>query len=217
MARSPIRPISCRRAGQGDNVTRRIERLALEEAVNVTRRVRTLGQPLPLSVPVSRATLVDAPAIERNVALFEANRSAAASLVLRLRETDWAAMPLSEKAGARRLRQARRPPVADRGDDAAPRLWALAAAGIGWVRFDATAFVAAPERFTDFHSADVAAYAKRFGVDLVAEGVADEQQVLTLLEDGIPLAQGTHLAGPGPIRPELLVDRRSPEPRRAEA
>lgn len=203
--------------GAGDNVTRRIERLALEEAVSVTRRVRALGPPMALIVPVSRSTLVDAPAIERNVALFEANRSAAASLVLRLRETDWSQMPLSEKAALAAfvkhgLRLSLIEATTLRLDYAA-----LAAAGIAWVRFDATAFVTSPDRFTDFHSADVAAYAKRFGVELVAEGVVDEQQVLTLLEDGIPLAMGPHLAGPGPVRPELLIDRRQAEPRRAEA
>ena len=49
-------------------------------------------------------------------------------------------------------------------------------------------------------------------------GVVDEQQLLALFEDGITLAQGPHIAGPGPVRPDLRIDRPVivPEPRRAE-
>jgi cyclic-di-GMP phosphodiesterase TipF (flagellum assembly factor) len=66
-----------------------------------------------------------------------------------------------------------------------------------------------PEIFTDFHPADIAAYGRRFGIELVATGIIDEQQLLHLFEDGISLAQGPHIAGPGPVRPDLQLERQA--------
>jgi cyclic-di-GMP phosphodiesterase TipF (flagellum assembly factor) len=88
--------------------------------------------------------------------------------------------------------------------------------GFSTVRFDATRFLRNPETFTDFHTADVAPYAKRFQIELCGTGVIDEQQLLSLFEDGIVLVQGPHIGRPGPVRADLVVDRR-PEPRRAGA
>ena len=68
--------------------------------------------------------------------------------------------------------------------------------GFRSVRIDATRFLRQPESFTDFHPEDVAAYGRRFGIDIVATGIIDEQQLLALFEDGLTLAQGPHIAGP---------------------
>jgi len=194
----------------GESVIRRIERLALEEAVTIARRARTSGQPATLHVPVSRATLVDAATIDKGQVLLEANRAIAGAIVLNVADAEWGAMPLSERAalgafvkkgvglsllGMRSLR-------ADFGE--------LAAEGVRTIRFDARRFIETPESFTDFHTSDVGDYLRRFGVDAIATGVHTEDQLLTLLEDGIGLAQGPHIAGPGPARPDLVVTGRQP-------
>ncbi len=41
-------------------------------------------------------------------------------------------------------------------------------------------------------------------------------EMLSLFEDGIVLVQGPHIGRPGPVRADLVVERR-PEPRRAGA
>ena len=74
------------------------------------------------------------------------------------------------------------------------------------MRFDATRFLRKPASYTDFHTADIAPYAKRFHMDLVATGILDEKQLLSLFEDGIMLVQGPHISGPGPVRSDLLVE-----------
>jgi cyclic-di-GMP phosphodiesterase TipF (flagellum assembly factor) len=196
----------------GEAVLRRIERLALEEAVTIARRARTGGQLAPLYVPVSRVTLVDAIAIDKAVSLLEANRAITGAIVLTLAETDWSAMPLSEKAALaafvkRGVRLALRGVRSLRLDFAD-----LAGDGVRSVRVDAQDFIAAPESFTDFHSSDVTSYVKRFEIDLVLTGVSTEEQVLVLLEDGVALVQGPHLAGPGPVRPDLVVERGAADP-----
>jgi cyclic-di-GMP phosphodiesterase TipF (flagellum assembly factor) len=201
----------------GEAVVRRIERLCLEEAVTISRRARTTGQPVALYVPISRAVLVDAIGIDKIVALLDANRAIASGIILNIADDDWTAMPTSERAAlaafvgkgvglslinARSLRL---------------NFSDLAGEGIRSVRFDAARFIEAPENFTDFHTSDITSYVKRFEVDLIATGIHTEQQILTLLEDGIALAQGPHIAGPGPVRPDLIVERAPAEatPRRA--
>jgi cyclic-di-GMP phosphodiesterase, flagellum assembly factor TipF len=79
---------------------------------------------------------------------------------------------------------------------------------------DATRFIRDPGQFTDFHTNDVVPYGRRYHIDIVATGVIDEQQLLTLFEDGVNFVQGPHLARPGPVRPDLVVGREDAQPLR---
>ena len=78
-------------------------------------------------------------------------------------------------------------------------------------------FLRRPESFSDLHTADIVPYVKRFDLELCATGVIDEQQLLSLFEDGIVLVQGPHVGRPGPIRADLVFEKRSDPARRAEA
>jgi len=206
------------RSGNGE-VVQRIEALVLEEAIVIARRARTAGQPIRLFVPVSRASISDPNTVAQILATLDANRAIADALIFAVTQPEWRAMPLSEKSilaqishrgatfsltGATSLRF-------DFGE--------LEGTGFTSVRFDATRFLRNPEDFTDFHTSDVAPYARRFHIDLVATGIIDEQQLLTFFEDGIVLVQGPHIASPGPVRPDLLVERSvtAPAQRHAEA
>ena len=82
----------------------------------------------------------------------------------------------------------------------------LAARNVRSLRIDAARFIEAPESFTDFHAADIANYVARFEVLLLATGIANERQIIELLDDGITLVQGPHIAPPGPVRPDLVVE-----------
>lgn len=203
----------------GEPVTRRIERIAIEEAITIARRAATGGQPITIYVPLTRATLIDAIAIDKIVVMLDANRVITNRIAICVAETEWDTMPTSQRAAlaafvgkgvglslteARSLRL-------DFSE--------LSSDGVRSVRVDAPRFIEFPARYTDFHTSDVAAYLKRFDVDLIATGVASEQQLLSVLEDGLTLAQGPHIAGPGPVRPDLLVERDpvAPIPHRAPA
>ena len=53
--------------------------------------------------------------------------------------------------------------------------------GFGSVRLDATRFLRNPEHFTDFHIADVAPYARRYHIDVVATRFdiwVDDRQIM---------------------------------------
>jgi len=201
----------------GELVIRRIERLCLEEAVTIARRSRTAGQPATIYVPISRTTLVDAPVIDKIVVLLEANRAIAGSIALAVAEADWAVMPLNERAAlaafvSRGVRLSLTAVRSLRLDFAE-----LSGEGVRSVRVDAARFIDEPESFTDFHASDVTSYLKRFEVDLIATDIHTEEQILTLLEDGVVLASGPYIGATGPARPDLVVDRPALEKTPAEA
>jgi len=200
----------------GEDIIRRIESLALDEAVTIARRARTAGQPIKLILQLTRATLLDRRSLEQVGAILGANQAIVPSLSFAIPQSEWKAIGPTEKRQLYDFRKA----GAGFALTAAPSLRIdfaeLEGMGFTTVRFDATRFLRAPEGFTDFHTADIAPYAKRFQVELCASGVIDEQQLLSLFEDGIVLVQGPHIGRPGPVRADLVVERR-PEPRRAGA
>jgi cyclic-di-GMP phosphodiesterase TipF (flagellum assembly factor) len=203
----------------GESVLRQIDELAAAEAVTISRRARTAGDPVSLFVPLSRATLGEDGALDRLVGQLDANRAIAQGLVFMIREDDWRALNGFERKAAKS--------IADKGvgfslthsrslrHDYAD----LLSEGVTSIRVDATRFISEPTTFTDFHTSDIAAYVKRFGVNLIMTGVVNEQQILSLLEDGIGFVQGPHVAKPGPVRPDLLVRQGSvvPEQRRVRS
>ena len=200
----------------GEDVLRQIEGTGLVEAITICRRARTGGQPITLYIPLSRATLGDSAASEQLIASLEANRAIAAGLVFAIGEADWQALTTGERAIADAMvRKGAGFSIANvrslRIDIAE-----LAAQGVRSLRIDAARFIEEPEVFTDFHASDIANYIARFDVKLMATGIASERQIVELLEDGITLVQGPHIAAPGPVRPDLTMEplRQAPQLRR---
>lgn len=202
-----------------DDVVQRIEGLVLEEAIVIARRSRTSGQPIRLFLPLTRASISDPATVAQILATLEANRAVADALIFAISFAEWRAMPPSEKSVLSRIGHQRASFTLTGASSLRVDFGELEGTGFASVRFDATRFLRDPAEFTDFHTADIAAYARRFHLDLVATGVVDEQQLLSFFEDGIMLVQGPHISGPGPVRPDLMVERFAtiPSPRRAEA
>jgi cyclic-di-GMP phosphodiesterase TipF (flagellum assembly factor) len=191
----------------GETVTRQVEGMAMDEAVTITRRAKAHGTQIVLYTPLSRATLADAPSVEQITVMLDASRAISPQINFVITEADWHALAGKERQALTA--------IAKRGG-----LFALAAMrslrhdfadlasqGVRQVRVDATRFVEQPGQLTDFHSADVASYLKRFEISLLATGARNEQQIISLLEDGVGLAQGPYIAMPGPVRAELLGER----------
>lgn len=204
------------RRGHAD-IVRRIEAIAFEQAIGIARRARTAGQPMRLLVPLTRATIADTAATGAMLNVLEANRVIAGALAFAIPQPDWKWLTQGEKIG---LEQLSRTGVGfSLADATSLRFDFSELEGLGFtsVQLDATRFLRNPEHFTDFHSADVAPYAKRYRMDLIATGVIDEQQLLSLLDDGIGYIRGPHIAGPGPVRADLAAGRTIAPLRQAEA
>lgn len=191
----------------GEDLVRRIEALALDEAVTIARRARTAGQPIRLHLPLSRATILERKALEQVVATLVANQAVTASLVFSIPFAEWRPLGVPEKRALGEFRKSGAKFVLS--DTSSLRIDYAELEGLGFdqVRFDATRFLSKPESFSDLHTADIAPYAKRFQIALCATGVIDEQQLLSLFEDGIALVQGPHVGRPGPVRADLLTER----------
>ncbi len=202
----------------GEDVVRQIEGIGLVEAITICRRARTGGQPITLYIPLSRATLGDSAASEQLIVSLEANRAIAPGLIFVIGEADWQSLTTGERAIA--------DAVAKKGagfsianvKSLRVDVAELAAQGVRSLRIDAARFIDEPEAFTDFHASDIANYVARFEVKLLGTGIANETQIVELLEDGITLVQGPYIGTPGPVRPDLVTEplRQPPQLRRVE-
>lgn len=195
------------RRGGGDLV-RRIEALALDEGVTIARRARTAGNPIRLHLPLTRATILDRKALDQVQATLVANQAVTASLVFSLPHAEWKPLGMPEKRALNEFRKSGAAFVLT--DASSLRLDFAELEGLGFdtVRFDATRFLTRSDSLTDLFSSDVAPYVKRFDIALCATGVIDEQQLLSLFEDGIAVVQGPHIGRPGPVRADLLAEQR---------
>ena len=191
----------------GEDVVARLESDGIDEAIVIARRSKTAGTPITLFVPLSRASLGSAKAVELILAALDANRAIVSSLLFAIEQPEYKALSGKERSSLAAIGKMgvglSLAAVSSLRVDYAE----LQGLGFKSVRVDATRFLRQPESFTDFHASDVAAYGRRFGIELVATGIIDEQQLLSLFEDGVSLAQGPHIAGPGPVRPDLKLDR----------
>ena len=190
----------------GEEALRSIEGIALVEAITMARRARASGQMLTLYLPLSRATLGETSAAEQLLASVEANPAIAAGLMFTISEADWFGLNPQERAVVGSL--AGKGAGFSLGNVGSLRLdmAELAGQGVKSVRIDSTRYIAEPESFTDFHAADIANFMARFDVKLLATGVTSERQIIELLEDGIPLASGDHIAAAGPVRADQLLE-----------
>jgi cyclic-di-GMP phosphodiesterase, flagellum assembly factor TipF len=206
-----------RRGGQ--DVMRQIEAVGLVEAIAIARRSRTGGQPAMLHIPLSRASFADDTSAEQLLVTLDANRAIASGLTFLVAETDWLTLTTRERAVVESMARkgagfsiafmrSLRVDVAE-----------LAALGVRSLRVDAGQFIDQPESFTDFHVSDIANYLARFEVSLLATGVANERQIVELLDYDIVLVEGDYIAAPGPVRPDLVLEAGrpvAPQLRRAE-
>lgn len=191
----------------GEDLVRRIEALALEEAVTIARRAKTSGQPTRLFIPLSRATVADRKSLDLVLATLIANQAITPSLFFAISQAQFKALTAVEKRALADFRKAGAGFVLIGATSLRFDFAELEGLGFTTARFDATQFLTRPDTFTDFHTADIAPYAKRFDIELCATGVIDEQQLLSLFEDGITLVQGPHIGRAGPVRADLVVER----------
>jgi len=204
------------RRGHTD-IIRRIDALSLDHAVTIARRARTAGQPVRLYIPMSMHTLADADSLAQVLASLDANSAISGSLAFAISQADWKQMPQSHKVGIEQMASLGATFALAQATSLRFDFGELEGLAFESVSVDATRFLRNPEAFTDFHPADVADYAQRYRMNLVATGLIDEQQLLMLFEQGVNFVSGPHIAQPGPARPDLIGEGPADVPlRRAE-
>jgi len=188
-----------------------IEALALMDAITIARRSKTSGEPVIIYTPISAATLSDKQSRNQMLAILDSNRAISDLINFLMTETQWLDIQPREKKSIKSILDNGVGFSLSRINSLRLNFAELSDLGVKSVRANAKTFIDKPSDYTDFHTADIAAYVNRFGVDLIMDTVTTEQQVLTLLDDGIGLAQGDYLAAPGPIRSDLLFQNEDSE------
>ncbi len=191
----------------GEPLIRQVEELALDEAVVISRRSKTSGQPIRLFVPLTHATLTDKRLVEQLVALLDANRVVNDCLLFAVPHASFKLLAPQQKMVLQQLARLGIGYTLTQATSLRFDFAEIEGLGFQSVRVDATRFLKNPAIYTDFHKGDVASYTRRFNIELCATGVVDEQQLLALFEDGVTLAQGPYIAAPGPVRPDLRIER----------
>ena len=192
----------------GTSLIAEIEALALMDAITFARRALTAGDPVTIYAPISLATIKTEREADRVISMLDANRAVGKYLCFLIPEVQWTGLNSKQRKTAKA--------IVDKGvgfslaNCRSLRLnfMELFELGVRSVRADTARFIDQPASYTDFHTADIAAYVNRFEVDLIMTSVQSEQHILTLVDDGIGLAQGPHLAVPGPIRADFLNARK---------
>lgn len=190
----------------GRDVAQRIEGNALNEAVAIARRARTSGQAITLYVPLSSATLRDSAAVEQVVAILDANRVIATGLVFVIGEADFQGLMQTARTALQAIQRRGAGFSLAAATSLRLNFSDLSELGVRSVRVSAHKLLTSPEVYTDFHLSDIASYVGRFDMTLLVTGVTDERQIVELLDNEIMLVQGNHIAPPGPVRPDLLLE-----------
>jgi len=200
----------------GEPLIAEIEALALVDAVTFVRRALTSGEPVKIYTPISTATLRNPRETERIISLLDANRAVVEYICFLIPEVQWSSLSANENKIVQNM--VKKGASFSLANCRSLRLnfMELFELGVRSIRADTARFIDQPASYTDFHTADIAAYVNRFEVDLIMTAVASEQHILTLVDDGVGLAQGPHLAGAGPIRSDFINNtKRTAKPRLA--
>jgi cyclic-di-GMP phosphodiesterase TipF (flagellum assembly factor) len=194
----------------GRDLVRRIEELASVEAIVIARRAKTSGSPIVLLVPFSRALLGDDGAVEQLITSLDANRVIAPNLAFTMPQAEFRQLTSDEKESIRQIHRRGARFVLVGATTLRIDFGELEGLGFSAIELNAGRFIDQPQTFADFHSGDVAAYGRRYNIEIIGAAVITEQQVLSLYEDGITLARGPHIGSTGPVRPDLMLERPAP-------
>jgi cyclic-di-GMP phosphodiesterase TipF (flagellum assembly factor) len=190
----------------GEDVLQRIDGTALNEAVAIARRARTGGQAITLHVPLSGATLRDNAAMEQILATLDANRVIATGLIFVVGEAEFHELMQSVRPALQAIQRRGAGYSLANATSLRINFTDLSELGVRSIRVNAGRLIKTPEVYTDFHLSDIASYVGRFDITLLATGLTDERQIVELLDNEITLVQGNHIAPPGPVRPDLLLE-----------
>lgn len=180
-----------------------LERFMTRQAANIVHRANITGGPTTLFVPISRALLRNQEDCEAVIGIFQSNRAVAVSIMLMIPEPVYNVLTGSEKQALDAMVKAGAGVCLDEVTSLRLSFQQLSERGVKYIKVDAPSFIADPLQFSDYHRADIADYIERFGVGLIMDNITQEDQVLELLDDKIPFAQGKHIAPASPVRPDL--------------
>ncbi len=182
-----------------------IDQQILMKSVQILRRLATRSKEVGIFLNLSPASLADAAFFEDFVRVLEGNRDLCDMLVLEFPHGSVRTIGPIESEGLRLLRGLGFRFSIDQVADLKISFQNLADLGFKYVKITTDRLLGrAGDLGTDIHPADLADYFQRFGMELIADHVEREADVVDVLDYGVKYGQGFLFAPPRPVRAEVL-------------
>ena len=183
-----------------------LDRKVLARSAAIARHLASRGSEAAICCNLSPVSVAEPGFLRALGRLLDGYPDLASRLVLELSQTCWRSLD-AERAGAlAALRDQGLAFALDRASD--PRLdpATLADRGLRYLKLPAELLLRPNTgRGADIAAGDLAAVLARAGINLVAERVEREEDVLDLIDLDVPLAQGLALAPPRAVRADVLA------------
>jgi cyclic-di-GMP phosphodiesterase TipF (flagellum assembly factor) len=182
-----------------------IDQQILLKSVHILRRLATRSKEVGIFLNLSPASLVDGAFFEEFVRVLEGNRDLCDMLVLEFPHASVRAIGPIETEGLRLLRGLGFRFSIDQVADLKISFQNLADLGFRYVKITTDRLLGrAGDLGTDIHPADLSDYFQRFGMELIADHVERESDVVDVLDYGVNYGQGFLFAPPRPVRADVL-------------
>lgn len=183
-----------------------IDEQILVKSVHVLRRLTERSKEIGIFLNLSAASLAHGAFFRDFVEVLERNRDLAQMLVLEFPQGAVRAMGPIENEGLKALYELGFRFSIDQVSDLKISFQNLADRGFRYVKISADRLLhRAEELGTDIHPVDITDYFRRFGMELVADHVEREADVVDLLDYEVKLAQGFLFSPPRPVRVDVLA------------
>ncbi|NBN79009.1 EAL domain-containing protein [Microvirga tunisiensis] len=196
----------------------RIDNLLLFRSVQVVRRLATRNRDVALFCNIASLSLVDETFFPGFLEFVRANKNFGELLIFEFTQDDVAQMGVVELESLAALAELGFRFSVDQIHDLKMDFRALADRGFRFAKLNADYLIG--RRATDhghIHPADFGDLLGRYGIELIADHVETESQVLELLDADVKMAQGFLFSPPRPVRAEVLQGAPAPAPRKRAA
>lgn len=182
-----------------------IDEQILLKSVQILRRLASRSKEIGIFLNLSPASLADGVFFEEFVRVLEANRDLDDMLVLEFPHGAVRTMGPIETEGLRLLRGLGYRFSVDQVSDLKISFQNLADLGFRYVKISTDRLLGrSGDLGTDIHPADLADYFQRFGMELIADHIEREADVVDVLDFGVKYGQGFLFAPPRPVRADVL-------------
>lgn len=196
----------------------RIDNLLLFRSVQVVRRLATRNRDVALFCNISSLSLVDETFFPGFLEFVRANKNFGELLIFEFTQDDVAQMGVVEMESLGALAELGFRFSVDQIHDLKMDFRALAERGFRFAKLNADYLIGRrPTDHGHIHPADFGDLLGRYGMELIADHVETESQVLELLDADLTLAQGFLFSPPRPVRAEVLQGAPAPAPRKRAA
>jgi cyclic-di-GMP phosphodiesterase, flagellum assembly factor TipF len=182
-----------------------IDNVLLFRCVQVVRRLLAKNREIGLFCNVAADTLIDSAYFPQFSEFMAANRALASSIVFEFAQSAVRAMGPLEQESLAALAELGFRFSMDRVADLKIEPRELGERGFRFVKVPSALLLArAATAASDIHPADFSDLLGRFGIDLIAEKIEREGEVVDLLDFDVRFGQGSLFSPPRPVRSDVL-------------